>query len=111
MLYNGLQSLNEQYGMKYLCFAFSALYGPDLLSQGEAVSFYNGPNSKKLLELRKEEILLFLWGDGFQKRELLFVSDLVEVMLSLMKSEENKLINVSSGEEKEYSRFCSPDMR
>ena len=40
-----------------------------------------------------------LWGDGYQKRELIFVDDFIETMLKLVESQKNELVNIGSGKE------------
>ena len=105
MLYTGLVSLNKQYGMKYLCFAFSALYGTDYYHRGKQCHFIIDL-IKKIAEAKAGGQPPVLWGDGFQKRELLYVEDLVAIMLSLTQAEENKLVNVSCGIEHTIRHFA-----
>jgi GDP-L-fucose synthase len=40
-----------------------------------------------------------LWGDGYQRRELVYVDDFVQAMLQLSVRKENDLINIGAGEE------------
>ena len=105
MLYNGLVSLNKQYGMKYLCFAFSALYGTEYYHKEKQCHFIIDL-IRKIAGAKAGGESPVLWGDGYQKRELLFVTDLVDIMLNFMEHEENKLVNVSSGEEHTIRHFA-----
>jgi GDP-L-fucose synthase len=48
-----------------------------------------------------------LWGDGYQRRELVFVDDFVTTMLQLNETVDNDLVNIGSGEEHTIREFAS----
>lgn len=98
MLYAGLESLSKQFGLKYLCFAFSAIYGTDYYHKSKQCHFIIDL-IRKIINAKEGDETARLWGDGYQQRELLYVEDLVSVILQLMSSQENQLINVSTGKE------------
>lgn len=104
MLYTGQVSFSRQFDMKYLTFAFSALYGPNYHHKGKQCHFIIDL-IRKIAEAKAGGEKPVLWGDGHQKRELLYVQDLVDVMTNLS-HEENKLINVSSGKEHSIRYFA-----
>ena len=47
-----------------------------------------------------------LWGDGFQKRELVHVNDFINQMILLENKCENEIINIGAGEEYEIRHFA-----
>jgi GDP-L-fucose synthase len=49
---------------------------------------------------------VILWGDGYQKRELVFIDDFVRIMLQSVDKCENDLINVGAGEEFTIRHFA-----
>ena len=103
MLLVGLKSYTEQYGLKYMYYIPSTLYGPlfelddshfifDLIKK-----IYSGKNYGTNVEL---------WGDGYQKRELIYVDDAIKIMLDTLHLE-NNLVNLASGIEysiREYAQ-------
>ncbi len=105
MLYAGLESLSKQYGMKYLCFAFSAIYGTEYYHKSKQCHFIIDL-VRKIINAKNGGEPAKLWGDGYQKRELLYVQDLVSIILSLMAIKNNQLINVSTGKEHTIRSFA-----
>lgn len=102
MLLNGLQSLGEQYGLKWLYFIPSTLYGPEFELDDSHFIFdlikkiYNGKNFKSEVEL---------WGDGYQKRELIYIDDVIDIILYL-KDTDNQIINLGSGDSRTIREFA-----
>lgn len=92
MLLTGLMAFEKQYGLKWLCFIPSTLYGPGFQEHDNHFIFdlirkiYNGENYGDDVEL---------WGDGYQRRELIYVDDAVDAMLNLL-DEENEIFNLGS---------------
>jgi GDP-L-fucose synthase len=93
MLLIGLQSYAEQYGLKYMYYVPSTLYGPDFELDDSHFIFdlikkiHSGKNNGSDVEL---------WGDGFQKRELIYVDDAIKIILETLHLE-NKIINLGTG--------------
>jgi len=48
-----------------------------------------------------------LWGDGHQKRELVYVDDFVRTLIELVPLMENDLVNVGGGEDHTIREFAS----
>lgn len=106
MLLTGLQAYSKQYGLKYIQYIPSTLYGPlfdlddshfifDLIKK-----IYNGKFNNSTVEL---------WGDGYQSRELIYVPDAIEIMLSTLHLE-NCVLNLGRGKEytiREYANTVS----
>ena len=102
MLLAGLQSIGKQYGLKWLYFIPSTLYGPDFDLDDNHFIFdliRNCHNAKN------KDTPFTIWGDGNQRRELVYVTDAVSTMLSLLK-EENQIFNIASGKDYSINEFA-----
>jgi len=105
MLCAGLQALNTQYRLSYLCLIPSTLYGPDYHLKGRQLHFIFDLIRKIVKASRGGEPPV-LWGDGNQIRELLHVQDFVTATLRLSDNVSNELINVGSGQGKSIRWFA-----
>jgi GDP-L-fucose synthase len=105
MLYIGLLALKKQYGLKYLCFVPSTLYGPGYHTDGRQMHFIFDLIRKIIRgQIYGEPVVL--WGDGYQYRELVYVNDFVKIMLQLTETCENELINIGAGKEFTIRHFA-----
>ena len=92
MLLAGLMAFEKQYGLRWLYFIPSTLYGPGFKEHDNHFIFdlvrkiYNGKHYGSDVEL---------WGDGYQRRELIYVDDAIDAMLDLL-DEENEIFNLGS---------------
>lgn len=98
MLYVGLLALLKQYGLKYLCLVPSTLYGPGYHTDGRQMHFIFDL-IRKILRGKHYGEPVVLWGDGYQKRELVYIDDFVSIMQTLSKTCENQIINIGAGNE------------
>ena len=98
MLYAGLLALHKQYKLKYLCTIPSTLYGPGYHTDGRQMHFIFDL-IRKILRGKNLGDPVVLWGDGHQKRELVFVKDFVGDLLKLTETRDNDLVNIGNGEE------------
>lgn len=98
MLYAGLLALNKQFGLKYICFVPSTLYGPCYHTDGRQMHFIFDI-IRKIIRGKIYDKPVVLWGDGYQSRDLIYVEDFVRIMLKLSDICENELINIGSGED------------
>jgi GDP-L-fucose synthase len=98
MLLVGLQALSAQYGLEYLYLIPSTLYGPDYHTGGKQRHFIFDL-IEKILRGKFYGEKVELWGDGHQKRELIFVKDFVEAALRLAASVSYEVVNIGSGVE------------
>lgn len=105
MLYSGLLALAKQFGLKYLCLIPSTLYGPGYHT-GERQMHFIFDLIRKILRGKHFGEQVVLWGDGYQKRELVFVDDFVSVALCLNERVENNLVNIGAGEEFTIRQFA-----
>lgn len=98
MLYAGLLALHKQYQLRYLCAVPSTLYGPGYHTDGRQMHFIFDL-IRKILRGKNLGEPVVLWGDGHQKRELVFVADFVTDLLQLVETRDNDLVNIAAGEE------------
>ncbi len=102
MLLVGLESLQKQYGLKWLHFIPSTLYGPEFeLDDNHFIfdfirNFYHAKYNEKPVSL---------WGDGEQRRELIHVDDAIETMMQLL-HKENETYNLGSGKDNTINEFA-----
>ena len=102
MLLVGLESIHKQYGLKWLHFIPSTLYGPDFeLDDNHFIfdfvrNFYNAKH-------KGEKVVL--WGDGEQRRELIYVDDAIETMVQLL-HKENETYNLGTGKDNTINEFA-----
>ncbi len=47
-----------------------------------------------------------LWGDGYQRRELVYIDDFVKTTVTLAEAHDNDLINIGAGEEFTIRHFA-----
>lgn len=105
MLYTGLLALNRQFSLKYLCLVPSTLYGPGYHTDGRQMHFIFDL-IRKIIRGKIYGEPVVLWGDGYQRRELVYVEDFVEIMTRLSATSENDLINIGAGEEFTIRHFA-----
>ncbi len=105
MLHVGLLSLQKQFGLKYLCLVPSTLYGEDYHLDGRQMHFIFDL-IRKILRAKHYGETVTLWGDGHQKRELVYVHDFVRAMTELDARYENDLINIGAGTEYSIRYFA-----
>lgn len=98
MLLIGLRSLGKQFGLRHLTLVPSTLFGPGYHTEGKQLHFIFDL-IRKILHGKISGERVVLWGDGHQKRELVFIDDFVSVGLELAGYCENDLVNIGSGRE------------
>lgn len=105
MLYVGLLALRKQFGLNSLCLVPSTLYGPGYHTDGRQMHFIFDL-IRKILLAKKGGPEPVLWGDGHQKRELVFLADFVDTAVRLSDEVDNDLVNIGSGEEFSIRQFA-----
>lgn len=97
MLLVGCKSLAEQYGLKYIHYIPSTLYGP-LFDIHDTHFIFD--LIKKIVNGKYNNEQVELWGTGDQRRELIYIDDAIDIIINTMHLE-NELINI--GSQKDYS--------
>lgn len=107
MLYQGQRALRAQYGLRYLCAVPSTLYGPDYHTDGRQMHFIFDL-IRKIIRGKEHGEPVVLWGDGRQKRELIFRDDFVRLLeAAVEKGGDELLLNIGSGEEHSIRDFAA----
>jgi GDP-L-fucose synthase len=105
MLYVGLRALSQQYGLRYLCLVPSTLYGPGYHTDGRQMHFIFDL-IHKILRARRDGTPAVLWGDGHQRRELVYIDDFVKAAVDLAGTVDETLINIGAGEDFSIREFA-----
>ena len=105
MLLQGARALQKQYGLKWFCAVPSTLYGPGYHTDGRQMHFIFDLIRKILRgKILGDEVIL--WGDGYQRRELVYIDDFIETLINLASIVENDLVNIGSGEDFSIREFA-----
>jgi GDP-L-fucose synthase len=104
MLYSGMLAFNRQFGLKYMCFVPSTLYGPGYHTDGRQMHFIFDL-IRKIIRGKIYGEPVVLWGDGNQKRELVHIDDFIGIMLRLNGKVENDIVNIGAGKEHAIRHF------
>tara|TARA_Y100000591_G_scaffold332203_1_gene368663 strand:+ start:3708 stop:4628 length:921 start_codon:yes stop_codon:yes gene_type:complete len=105
MLLIGQKSFAKQFGLKYLTFIPSTLYGPGY-DIGNKIPHFIFDLIKKIVRGKIYGEKVELWGNGEQKRELVHVTDFVNQMLLLEDKINNDIINLGAGDEYSIKYFA-----
>jgi GDP-L-fucose synthase len=105
MLYQGARALNAQFGLRYLCAVPSTLYGPGYHADGRQMHFIFDL-IRKIIRGKECGEPVVLWGDGYQKREIVLVADFVRILWALTQSFDNDIFNIGAGEEHSIRGFA-----
>lgn len=98
MLYVGLLALHKQFNLEYLHIIPCTLYGPGYHTDGRQMHFIFDL-IRKILRGKLYNEPVVLWGNGYQKREIMFIDDFVRIVIDLSTKLKNDLINIGVGEE------------
>ena len=105
MLLVGQIALQKQYNLQWLTLIPSTLYGPGYHTDGRQMHFVFDL-IRKILRAKLFGEKVVLWGDGQQKRELVYVEDFVDCALRVSATHANELINIGAGEEFSIRSFA-----
>lgn len=105
MLYQGARALSKQFGLRYLCVVPSTLYGGGYHTDGRQMHFIFDL-IRKIIRGKEFGEIVTLWGDGYQKRELVLVDDFVKILCFLTKKFDNEIFNIGAGEEYTIRNFA-----
>lgn len=96
MLYIGLRSIAQQFGLSYLVVVPSTLYGPGYHLDGRQMHFIFDL-IRKIVHSKRSGEPVILWGDGSQVRELIHVNDFIDALLALISQSSNDIFNIGAG--------------
>lgn len=105
MLFIGQRSLAKQFGLKHLTVVPSTLYGSGYHADGRQLHFIFDLIRKIVLGKHRGDPVV-LWGDGYQKRELIHVDDFIATMLRLADLVEGEVVNIGCGYEHTIRDFA-----
>ncbi len=105
MLYAGLLALRKQYALNYLYVVPSTLYGPGYHIDERQLHFIFDL-IRKILRGKMHGEPVVLWGDGHQRREIIYIEDFVRILADLGANRENDIVNVGAGEEFTIRHFA-----
>jgi GDP-L-fucose synthase len=106
MLYQGMRALGTQYGLKWLCVVPSTLYGPGYAADGKQLHFIYDL-IRKIKNAAQGGNPPVLWGDGYQRRELIHVEDFLRDSIQLEQIMSNELVNVGAGVDRSIREFAA----
>jgi GDP-L-fucose synthase len=105
MLYQGARALSKQYGLRYICAVPSTLYGAGYHTDGRQMHFIFDL-IRKIIRGKEYGESVVLWGDGYQKRELVLVDDFVKILWELSQNFDNEIFNIGAGQEYSIRNFA-----
>ena len=92
------EAYNQQFGVNYICLMPTNLYGPRDNYDLRTSHFFPALISKIYNAKKNNKKSISLWGNGNDKRELMYVDDLAEACeFFLKKKTKHTLINIGSG--------------
>lgn len=102
-----IENYNKQYRTKYLCLMPCNLYGPndnyDLRSSHFLPAMIRKIHDAKI----NKKKIVYLWGDGSPKRELMHVDDLSEAVIHFLNKKcTESFINIGTGKEKTIKQYA-----
>ena len=105
MLYQGAVALHKQFNLNYLCTVPSTLYGGGYHLDGRQMHFIFDL-IRKIIRGKEYGDDVILWGNGYQKRELVLVTDYVKILWNLIENHNNDIVNIGAGREYTIREFA-----
>tara|TARA_R110002012_G_scaffold2673_6_gene12792 strand:- start:1830 stop:2357 length:528 start_codon:yes stop_codon:yes gene_type:complete len=102
LLLVGLQSFEKQYGLKWLCFIPSTLYGNGFHERDNHFIF---DFIKNCYNAKYNDQKFVVWGEGNVKRELIHVDDACNAIINLL-HHDNEVFNLGSGQDHTINEFA-----
>jgi GDP-L-fucose synthase len=106
MMQVGLQSLNKQFGRTWLTVVPSTLYGLNYHTDGRQMHFIFDL-IRKIIRGKEYGEKVALWGDGHQRREIVYIDDFIDILFKLTGKINNEIINIGAGEDNSIRVFAS----
>lgn len=105
MLYAGLIAFRKQWNTDSLTVVPSTLYGPGYHTDGRQMHFIFDL-IRKILRGKHLGEPVVLWGDGYQRREVVHVDDFVRLLMQLSDDCPHDLVNIGAGVEHTIREFA-----
>jgi len=105
MLLQGARALQQQFGLKWFCALPSTLYGTNYHTDGRQMHFIFDL-VRKILRGKHYGETVTLWGDGYQRRELVYIEDFIRALLFLSERVDDELVNIGAGEDHTIREFA-----
>lgn len=105
MLYAGLVALSHQYGLDYLYLVPSTIYGPAYHTDGRDLHFIYDL-ARKIVRGKRFGEPIVLWGNGRQRRELVYIDDYVDWVLTLSGTAGADIVNLGEGRDHEIRELA-----
>ncbi|HEX2836229.1 MAG TPA: NAD-dependent epimerase/dehydratase family protein [Thermoanaerobaculia bacterium] len=105
MLLVGQQSLERQFGLTWLTAVPSTLYGTGY-HVGTKQMHFIFDLAWKILAGKHHGTPIVLWGDGEQRRELVYIDDFVDTLLRLETLTKNEVVNIGEGRDHTIREFA-----
>ncbi len=104
MLLQGAKSMEIQYSMDWLCAVPSTIYGTGYHTDGRQMHFIFDL-IRKILRAKIYGSEVILWGDGSQRRELIYLDDFIDNLLLANSVIKNQIINIGGGVDYSIDEF------
>ena len=91
----GCQAVNKEYGMQFSYLIPSTLYGPNYELNDRHFIF---DLIRKIVDAKQNGGEVVLWGDGYQRRELIYIDDAVKIIKQALHWD-LQVCNLSSGQD------------
>lgn len=105
MLLQGAKSLAKQFNLNWASYVPSTLYGPHYHNDGRQMHFIFDL-IKKILRGKYKNKKVILWGNGYQKREIVYIDDFIDTMLNTRRKINREIINLGSGRDYTIREFA-----
>ncbi len=92
----GIRALASQFDLRFIYLVPSTLYGPDYHLDGRELHFVYDI-ARKIVAGHEHGDVVALWGDGQQRRELVYIDDAVEWIVELAELASNQIVNLGQG--------------
>jgi GDP-L-fucose synthase len=96
MLAVGSETYASQYGLTYLHLILATVYGPHDHHEVDRAHFMGGMIDRAVREMRASNLQFTVWGDPGTVRDLLYVDDQIDAILTADRKFKNRLLNCSS---------------
>lgn len=106
MLLAGLRSLSSQFGLQYAYIIPSTVYGPGYHTDGRQLHFIYDL-IRKILRGKRYGETVTLWGDGHQRRELIYIDDFLDALAQLSDKLCNDIVNLGTGDDHSIREFAT----